>query len=119
MAFTDPQSVTLGSAVSLPRIKTGPLDAEYVSADGATRLLISHQVAKGRRRTLIKVTRSKISTDVLTDVKSQISASINVTYDRPEVGFTEAELLELVTGVSTWQTASTNANAKKALGLES
>lgn len=123
MAFADPQSVTLGSAISLPRVTTGANDASYKSADGNTTLNIAHTryVRRGesRIRSLVKVERRKISTDVLTDVKSYISAPINITIDRPEVGFTEAELLELVTGSSTWLTASTNANAKKVLGTES
>lgn len=123
MAFSDPQSVTLGSAISLPRTVTGTMNADYKSADGNTTLSIAHtrytRRGETRIRSLVKVTRRKISTDVLTDVKSYIEAPINVTIDRPEVGFTEAELLELVTGVSTWLTASTNANAKKVLVTES
>ncbi len=123
MALSDPQSVTLGSAISLPRITTGTMSAEYKAADGNATLYISHSryVSKGeaRIRSLVKVTRRKISTDVLTDVKSYIDSSISITINRPEVGFTEAELLELVTGSSTWLTASTNANAKKVLGTES
>lgn len=119
MALADPQSVTLGSAVSLPRTTTGNTSAEYTSADGAASLLVSHQVVKGRRRSLIKVTRKKVSTDPLTDVKSEIGAVINISIDRPGVGFTEGELIELATGAFTWNTASTNANLKKVLGLES
>ncbi len=123
MAFSDPQSVTLGSAISLPRITTGANNADYKSADGGTTLSILHsrytRRGEARIKSLVKVTRRKISTDVLTDLKSYIEAPINITIDRPEVGFTEAELLELVTGSSTWLTASTNANAKKILATES
>lgn len=119
MALADPQSITVGSAVSLPRISTGEKSAEYVNADGTIALLVSHQVVRGRRRTLVKATRKKVSTDVLTDVKSEIGAVINISIDRPGVGFTEAELVELCTGAFTWNTAGTNANLKKVLGLES
>lgn len=119
MALTDPQTMTVGSAVTLPRIRTGNTDAEYVSSDGVVSLLVSHQNGKGRRRSLAKAGRKKVSTDPLTDVKSEIGAVINISIDRPSVGFTEAELIELVTGAFTWMTASTNANLKKVLGLES
>lgn len=119
MSLADPQSLTVGSAVSLPRTTTGEKSAEYTSADGTIGLLVSHQIVRGRRRTLIKASRKKVSTDVLTDVKSEIGAVINISIDRPNVGFTEAELIELCTGATTWMTASTNANLKKVLGLES
>lgn len=119
MALSDPQSVTVGSVTSLPRITQGANSNEYASADGGLTLLVSHQVGKGRRRSLVKIMRKKISTDVLTDVKTYVTSSINISFDRPEVAFTEAELVELVTGATTWLTASTNANAKAVLGLQS
>jgi hypothetical protein len=119
VALADPQTMTVGTAQTLPRTNTGSTSAEYVNADGSVSLLVSHQVAKGRRRSLVKGTRKKVSTDVLTDVKSEIGAVVNISIDRPNVGFTEAELIELVSGELTWLTASTNANLKKVLGLES
>jgi hypothetical protein len=119
VALADPQSVTVGSAVSLPRIMTGAQSAEYTNADGTISLLVSHQMVKGRRRTLVKIGRKKVTTDPLTDLKSEIGSVINISIDRPNAGFTETELVELVTGASTWLTAGTNANAKKVLGLES
>lgn len=119
MALADPQSITVGTAVTLPRTVTGETSAQYASADGTVSLLVSHQLTRGRRRTLIKASRKKVSTDPLTDVKSEIGAVINISIDRPSVGFTEAELVELCTGAFTWNTASTNANLKKVLGLES
>ena len=61
MALTDPQSVTLGSAISLPRITTGPNSAEYKSADGMATMFISHSrfVRRGERRirSLVRVER--------------------------------------------------------------
>jgi hypothetical protein len=119
MALVDPQTMTVGSAVSLPRTVTDNTAATYQSADGTVSLLVSHQVKGGRRRSLIKASRKKVSTDPLTDVKSEIGSVINISIDRPNVGFTETELVELVTGATTWMTASTNANLKKVLGLES
>lgn len=119
MALTDPQTITIGSAQSLARVLTGVSNATYQSADGVFILEVSHQVTRTRKRSLVKITRKKISTDALTDLKSEIGASLNINFDRPLAGFTEAELLEPLTGITTWLTASTNANAKKVLALES
>lgn len=119
MSLADPQAITIGTLQSLARTVTGTTDAQYTSADGVYSLLVSHQVKSGRRRSLAKAGRKKVSTDPLTDVKSEIGAVINISIDRPSVGFTEAELIELVTGTFNWLTASTNTNLKKVLGLES
>lgn len=119
MALADPQSITLGSAVSLPRIHTGDMSAQYVAADGTASILVSHVVKSARKRSLVRADRKKVSANVLTDVKSEIAAVVNISIDRPVTGFTEAELIELVTGAFSWLTAGTNANLKKVLGLES
>jgi len=119
MALVDPQTMTVGSSQTLPRIVTGDTSAQYANADSTVTLLVSHQGVRGRRRSLAKATRKKVSTDPLTDVKSEITGTINISIDRPNVGFTEAELIELCTGAFNWLTAGTNANLKKVLGLES
>lgn len=119
MALADPQSVTTDSAKSLARVITGDTSAVYATSDGTLELFVSHQQPKGSRRTLVKVTLKKVSTDPLTDVKSEIQAQAYLTIVRPNVGFSEAELIQLVTGLFGWNTASTNSNLKKVLGLES
>ena len=119
MALADPQSVTIGSAISLPRTVTDKQSATYMSGDGVVNLVVNHSLPKARRRSFTRVQRKKVTTDPLTDVKSEIGAAISITIDRPAVGFTEAELIELVTGAFGWFTAGTNANLKKVLGLES
>lgn len=119
MALADPLSVTIGSAISLPRVTTEPMSATYWSADGAVSLTVSHQIRNGKRQTLVRLLKKKITTDPLNDVKSEIPMIVNISVNRPNVGFTEAELIELVTGAFTFLTAGTNANLKKVLGLES
>lgn len=118
--FTDPQSITLGAAVSLPRITLDNMSGTFLAADATVEFAVRHYLPNSRKRSVIKLTRKKISTSPLTDLKSEESASITITIDRPKaVAFTETELLELISGSSTWLTAGTNANAKKMLGLES
>lgn len=119
MALADPQSVTIGSAVSLARVLTGEQNATYLSADGTKSLTVSHRITRGRRTTLVRIGSKKISTDVLTDTKSEIEAVMNITFNRPNVGFAEAELIELATGGTTWLSAGTFANTKRVLALES
>lgn len=119
MALADPQNVTIGTAQVLPRTLTNPQDATYTSADGVFFLKVKHQVTKTRKNSLVSIGRKKITTDPLTDIKTEIIATVNTTFSRPLAGFTEAELLELETGVAAWGSASTNALWKKVLGLES
>lgn len=119
MALADPQSVTTDSAKSLARVVTGDMSASYLVSDGTLELFVSHQQPRGSRRTLVKLTQKKVSTDPLTDVKSEIQAQAYLTLVRPNVGFSEAELIQLVTGLFGWHTATTNANLKKVIGLES
>jgi len=120
MAFADPQSVTLGSAISMPRITLDNLSGTFAPADSTSELAIRHYLPGNRKRSVVKISRKKISTSPLTDLKSEESASITITIDRPKSNaFTEAELIELATGFNTWFSAGTNANLKKLLGLES
>jgi hypothetical protein len=118
MALSDPQSVTIGSAISLPRIVTDDMSATYRAADGNADLFITHTSGKNRR-SVVRINRRKVAADPLTAVNTYANATATLTITRPEVGFTEAELVELITGLTTWLTAGTNANAKKILGLES
>lgn len=119
MALADPQSITVGSATSLARILTGTQDASYSNADNTIVLRVSHTVNKNRKLSLVSLSRKKTVTDDITDMKSQAVATLNLTFIRPITGFTEAELLELSTGVTGWGTASTNANFKAVLALQS
>ncbi len=119
MALADPQLATIGTAQTLPRILTGTQSATYQTADGVFFLSVKHQVTKSRKNTLVQIGRKKVTTDPLTDVKTEIVATVNTVIARPLAGFTEAELLELLSGVAGWGSASTNANYKKVLGLES
>lgn len=121
MALADPQSMTIGTAQSLPKIASEKTSSEYVTADGKHRLIVSQLETKGRSpryRTLVRVEDNIISTDPLSDLKSNEKAWINIVIDRPTAGFTEASLINLVTGPFAWLTASTNANLKSVLGRQ-
>jgi hypothetical protein len=119
MALADPQSITIGSALSLARILTGEQDATYADDTGMFSLRVSHQLTRTRKRSLISVTRKAVVTDPITDLKREVTASANTVFDRPIAGFTEAELLELISGSNAWGSAGTNANYKKVLAWQS
>lgn len=119
MAFADPQSVTIGSALSLPRTGQGVNTGTFTKDDGNAQLVVSHQYGKRYRRTA-RVNYSKIVADpLITGTNLRLSASVYVVLDVPVNGFTVAEQVQIITGLTTWLTASTNANATKLAGGES
>jgi hypothetical protein len=119
LALSDPQTVSIGTARTEARVITGERTATYAESSGASSLRVAHSLTKTRKRSLIQLTRFTVYTDPITDLKQELSASVNITIDRPMNGFTEAELLELLSGIATWGSASTNANYKAVLGLQS
>ncbi len=119
MALADPQVLTIGTAQTLARILTGSQSAVYQSADGVFTLRVEQSVSKNKiRRTGITISRKKVSTDPISDLKSEASATLGFTLVRPTNGFTEAELLELG-GLFGWLTAGTNALFKRVIAMES
>ena len=121
MAFSDPQSVKYDntSATSLPRVKVGDMESEYMSEDGQKALTISTQEGK-RKRHRIRVDLSKVIASVLTPSQNEeASCSVSLVVDRPKTGFTNEELRKLVEGFCTYLTTSEASAVKKLLGSES
>lgn len=119
MAFSDPQSVTIGSAQSLPRTGQGIGTGSFTKDDGTVGLVISHTNGKRIRRTA-RVNFAKVVADPLvTGTNLRVSSSCYIVLDVPVNGFTVAEQVQIITGLTTWLTASTNANATKLVGGES
>ncbi|DAD51739.1 TPA_asm: coat protein [ssRNA phage Esthiorhiza.2_11] len=121
MAYSDPQSVTIGTAQSLPRTGSGLGTGSFTKADGNVGLVVNHSKSgKGRYRRQVRVNLSKIAADPFIAGKSNgVSASVYLVIDVPSQGFTVAEQTDLLTSLTTWLTASTNANAIKFIGGES
>jgi hypothetical protein len=119
MSYADPQSVTIGGTTSsLPRISSGVNSGSFSKDDGTAVLSVSHSYGKRVRRTA-RVTTTKISADpLLTNVNVRLSASVYIVLDVPNQGFSIAEQKDLITGLTTWLTASTGANATKLVGGE-
>jgi hypothetical protein len=114
--LADPQSV---SGTSLPRTGAGINEGSFTSADQALNLTVQHQY-KTRTRRQVRVDNQKIVADPLFAAQNKrVSASAYLVVDHPQSGFSQAELLTLVTGLLTNLTASTNANLIKVLAGES
>ncbi len=119
MAYSDPQSVTIGTAQSLPRTGQAIDTGVFTKDDGNVELRVSHSRGKRTRRTA-RINFSKTVADpIVTGTNLRVSASAYIVLDVPVNGFTPAEQVQIITGLTTWLTASTNANATKLVGGES
>lgn len=118
MAFADPQSITIDTAISLPRVSSGTSGGGFSSNDGQTALSVSHAYGKRTRRTAAVVVK-KFSSDPLVPTQNvPVSGTVRIVTDFPVQGYTAAEIEKVVAGLATWLTAGTNANLKKLLGGE-
>lgn len=115
--FADPQSVTINSvAVSLPAVSRNSNDSQYQTADGSTKLTVSHQYKPERNRYTVRLDASKIAADPLSSANNRVySQSVYIVMDKPVVGFTNAEVQQLVTALTGFLTS---ANTLKVLGGE-
>lgn len=117
--FADPQSVTIGSALSLPRIGSGLNSGVFQTADSLTKYTISHVVGKRNRHTA-RIDLAKVAADPLNAAQNlRYSMSCYFVLDVPPVGFTVTEQINMVTGLTGNMSASTNANWTKFIGGES
>lgn len=122
MAFSDPQSITIGSdTFSLPRTLQGRSDAAYSSADGTVTLSAGHLLTKkGRARRTLRVDHSKITSDpFISSNNTKVSMSNYIVFDVPLVGYSVSEILDVYTGFKSAYAASTDAMIHHLLGGES
>jgi hypothetical protein len=121
MAFSDPQSVTIGTtpgAVSLPRTSNGVNTGGFTANDASVALNIAHAYGKRTRRTA-RIDYSKIAPDPLISANNiKYSASCYVVVDQPVTGFSAGEIKDLATALSTWLTASSGAHITQLAGGE-
>jgi len=101
--FTDPQSITVDSvAQSMPRISSNGPQSIYVKADETYKMTISHTKPKGRIRSMVRVDFRSIVADPLTSENDYENLGVYLVIDRPEVGFTSTQVVNLITGLKTW-----------------
>jgi hypothetical protein len=116
--FADPQVVTVNAvAKSMPRVSVKDLSATYQMDDQSFKLTISHQsTAQKRIRSQVRIDQRAIVPDPLTSVNDYETLSFYFVIDRPEVGFSAAQVDYLVQGLKTW--LDTTADGKL-FGLQS
>lgn len=119
MAYSDPQPVTIGAVLSLPRTGQGISTGNFTTADGNTKLTVSHAYGKRNRRQ-VRIDVSKVAPDPLISSQNiRHSMSAYVVVDVPTTGYTVAEAKLVVDGLLGWLSATTGANITKLLGGES
>ncbi len=119
MAFSDPQSVTIGgTAISLPRTGSANHAGEFTSNDGLVRMTVSSSYGKRIRRTL-RVEHSKVAPDPLISSQNiRFSMSTYIVTDTPVTGYTVAEAKAVVDALVAYLAASTGARVTQLLGGE-
>lgn len=115
--FADPiASITYNSvAMTLPRVSTTGLKSVYRKSDGSLVVTISHTPSKNRVRSMFRLDRN---VDVNADNVLETYGAYLV-IDRPVSGFSETDVVNLVTCLTGALTASTNAAIIKLNGQES
>lgn len=111
MALADPQVVTVNSvAKSMPRLASvtnGPLTVTTYQKDDSTFTLeVKHlsltKDKKKRVRSTATFVQRAIVPDPLTAQNDYETCSISFQFERPEAGFTSAQVTDMVTGLKTW-----------------
>lgn len=120
MALVDPQSIKIsGVTTSLPRVSTGNFESIYESADGLIKLSLETSMKK-RKRQVVRVDVSKITADPFIPAQNvEVSMSLYVVFDRPLVGFTNAEAKAVYDGFIEALQATSSVIVTKLLGGES
>lgn len=122
--FSDPTSISVGQTVtpsggtakSLARIRTDGYASEYATSDGLYGLKITH-TRGSRTRSEARLDFYTQYTDPSTGLEKTVSASAYVVLNRPQAGFTNTQLTEILQGICGWLGVS--ANITKFLALES
>jgi hypothetical protein len=117
MALADPQTVTIGSAISLPQTAVAPTQTIYTSADGAVKLTANQTIGKDTINTMIRVDKTVIAADPISAANKSLTGSVWFVFKFPikNFGFTEADKIAIYSGLSTQLTSGTNAVLKQLL----
>lgn len=107
MSLATPQSVTINAvATTLHRIEDDKTSSLYQAEDGTLAMRVSHQTSKGRTRRMVRLDQTVVAADPLTAENSYQKAGVYLVIDEPEYGFTDAELKDIVNGLTAWLTSA-------------
>jgi len=120
MAFADPLVITVNAvAQSMARIESAGKSAKYRKLDGLWEAFVSHQLGKGRIRSVIRLTQNAVVADPITAVNDLDFQAVSVLIDRPLAGFSLTQLEQQTNGLTSFLSASSNAAIGRLYGLES
>jgi hypothetical protein len=121
MAYTDPQSVTIGTtpgAVSLVRVNSGSETGKFSNYDAKTNLKVGSTYGRRIRREA-RIDFQKVTADPLvSSTNVLVGSSVYLVIDAPQSGFSATEQKELAKALLTWLTASSDANLIKLIAGE-
>lgn len=120
--FTDPlPNVTINAVAQvLPRTPVGSNYGVFTKEDGLVKVTISSRKAGNRTRRVVKIDHAKIAADpLLAGVNVKATVATHLVIDHPDVGYTVAEVKQIVDALTGFLTASSGANVTKVLGNES
>lgn len=119
MALADPQSITLGSAISLGRTQDDGGTSLYRSADlTVLETATAVQTKGGRIRSTLRLDKTVVAADPISAANVQQTGTVYVVFDFPKFGFSQADKIQMMTGLNGQLTASSNLVLTKLLGLE-
>lgn len=106
--LADPQIVTIsGAANSMPRILLEGSKSTYQKADQNLSLVISHQnVGSERTRSMVRLDQRKVVADPLTAANDYANLGVHIVIDRPNYGFSAADIDAVVQGFKAYLTTA-------------
>nr|UJQ85876.1 MAG: hypothetical protein 2 [Leviviridae sp.] len=119
--FADPQSLTVGGgAKSFVRIgsATPASKGSFKTGDEVYRFDVSQNGTSTRKRREVRLTKTAVAADPISAVNKEVSASVIIVIDEPNWGFDDTTLIDMITGLIGWFSASTYANGEKLLDGE-
>lgn len=124
--FADPQTVTVNAvAQSLLRTESGENRGQFRHENDSYRLTISHDYGKTAIRRMVRLDHNKVVPDPLFPQQNvPYTAGVWLVVQEPAsvgvaVGYTNAELKQIVDGFTAWTTANSSSVVTKLLAGES
>lgn len=114
MAYSDPQSVTIGSSATALARTGMTLDAgEFSSEDRLTQMVIRHSKGKRVRHNVLLKVDGTVADPLFPSQNRPVSYQASLTLDLPPSGVTAAQVVALGKALVTW---ATEANLKQLAG---
>jgi hypothetical protein len=98
--LSDPLTITVNSVAKvMARILIEGSSATYQTSDALFTEKVSHQKSNKRIRSMIRVDQLAVVPDPLTTVNDYETLGVYIVIDRPEVGFSVAQIQQLAAGL--------------------